>query len=531
MYSILLVDDEENVRDRIRDFVPWNEYGFEITNEAGNGLEALDLIDEKMPDVIITDIKMPYLDGIELIKRIRSQYSSTVEIIILTGYDEFTYAQEAVKLKVAEYVLKPVSIESTKDLLKRIKARLDSDRAEFKNLSNETYSQMMESLRLQLLSSLITKRRLLSYNEKVFQEITGKLNINLDGKLFRVAIAESAKDEISSSFLINIATKAFEFMEEKPIFFMQDFQLIVIFKSKENNPNPFAIDVYNALKLLEESSIHYIEAPLKIGLGLAVNNLKDISSSYNEALEALNTALHMKDEQILAISDIQKKEGSSFKNLGSLKSDLIVSVKYGKEKDVNASVKAFFSKTTEMEEIERIVLFILSILGEIARDYSLKLNLISDGDLFNQLSHIRSLASAEKFCIRIASKINRLTSGQRENSRVEFVERAKDIIFTHYTDPLFGLEELCSIIEVSPPYFSSTFKKETGSSFVQFLTNTRLERAKELLRNSDAKNYEIAEKSGFSEPNYFSFTFKKNIGLSPSQYRAKVRNEKKAFKN
>ena len=139
MYSILLVDDEEAVRGSIRKLTPWEECGFYVISEASNGLEALSVLSETIPDVIITDIKMPYMDGIEFIKEVRNQYSSSVQIIILSGYDEFTYAQTALKLDVAEYVLKPVSVEAMKEVLSRAKERIDADVARVSDI------QMLES--------------------------------------------------------------------------------------------------------------------------------------------------------------------------------------------------------------------------------------------------------------------------------------------------------------------------------------------------------------------------------------------------
>ena len=135
MYSILFVDDEDEARKAIKEFTPWSDYGFETPREASNGREALEMIDDNLPDVIITDIRMPYMDGIEFIEKVRTEYSSSVDVIILSGYDEFTFAQTAMRLNVADYVLKPVSIESMKEVLKRTKERLDQDRAKVSDMA------------------------------------------------------------------------------------------------------------------------------------------------------------------------------------------------------------------------------------------------------------------------------------------------------------------------------------------------------------------------------------------------------------
>ena len=161
MYTILLVDDEDEVRRSIKELTPWNEFGFEIIGEASNGMEALDFVEETLPDVIITDIRMPYLDGIGFIEAVRNTISSTVDVIILSGYDEFTFAQTAMRLNVAEYVLKPVSVESMCEVLKRTKERLDSDRAKVSDSKKleEFYKDAIEVYKEKFLVSLISPTR------------------------------------------------------------------------------------------------------------------------------------------------------------------------------------------------------------------------------------------------------------------------------------------------------------------------------------------------------------------------------------
>ena len=156
-YTILLVDDEEAVRTSIKNLTPWAEYGFEVMAEASNGQEALEIVYETMPDVIITDIRMPYLDGIGFIEEVRKNRSESVEVIILSGYDEFTFAQTAMRLNVAEYVLKPVSISSMKDVLRRAKARLDDDKAKASEIIKleSVYQDAMEIYRERYLISLM----------------------------------------------------------------------------------------------------------------------------------------------------------------------------------------------------------------------------------------------------------------------------------------------------------------------------------------------------------------------------------------
>lgn len=526
MYSILLVDDEESVRSSICRLTPWKDYGFEVIAEASSGLEALEILSEQVPDLIITDIKMPYMNGIDLINTIRSRYSTTVEVIVLSGYDEFTYAQEALRLKVTEYVLKPVSVDDMKALLERTYKKIKEDKERFQNFQQDQpiYKEAISIYKERFLVSLLSAQK--SFNKDKAIEIASKFQLSLSGNLYTVAVLESQEENAITQAIQSLAEETFEEEKEKPIIFQYDNQIVLIFCSTmtEIFTSLFKKQVFRVLNLLQESTGHYFKHPARIGVGNVVHSLQDLPLSYNDAIEALNYTTIYPDMNLIALSDIEAGDQiKEERNIGELKTDLIFSIKMGTKSDVERAVSNFFSDIAETCDIQASVLMILSSISEICSAYSKNIATLFNGDIFKALSHTRSLASAQKLCAEIAIAANEMANGARENSHIQFVENAKKIIRKRYSEPTFGLDQVCEEISVSPAYFSTTFKKETGTSFVQFLTNTRIEKAKELLKNSEAKTYEISEKVGFSEPNYFSFTFKKNVGLSPSQYRSKFR--------
>ena len=150
--------------------------------------------------------------------------------------------------------------------------------------------------------------------------------------------------------------------------------------------------------------------------------------------------------------------------------------------------------------------------------------LFGDGEegglnLFGELATLTTLGKAKRWFTRLCLSLRDLLAGSRQASHIQFITEAKNLMARHFDEPGFGLEEICEMIGISPSYFSSTFKREVGVSFVQYLTTLRMDRAKELLAKTESKTYEIAEAVGYTEPNYFSFSFKRHVGLSPSQYR------------
>ncbi len=525
MYSILLVDDEDEVRRSIKDLTPWNEYGFSVIGEASNGMEALDALNENIPDVIITDIRMPYLDGIALIEEVRRNISSSVDVIILSGYDEFTFAQTAMRLDVAEYVLKPVSVDSMREVLKRTKARLDEDRAKVSDRKKleSFYRDAIEVYKEKFLISLISPTR--KQDAAQIKEKAEEYGVPLSGNLYSVAIIDLPTETLSSIAAAELIDEATE-NDRSVIPFQYENQLVLIFSSDMSTEfsSLFSKQVNRSLTMLQSRLQHYFAKSFNMGIGETVTEETKLPESYASALEALNYTQLYPEQHIISISDVETIENDHNEKLGDRKTELVLAIKFGNKADTEKAVHSFFQGITETPNVQNTVINVLSIISEICSSYGKNVaTLLDDEDLFLSLSHANSLSRSEALMTKLAVKAHESAEGARENSHIQFVENAKRIIKENYSNPLFGLEQVTDEIAVSPAYFSTTFKKETGTSFVQYLTNVRLEKAKELLKNTDAKTYEIAEKTGFSEPNYFSFIFKKNIGLSPSQYRTKNR--------
>ena len=525
MYTILLVEDEDEARRSIRELTPWKEYGFRVIAEASNGREALEIVSDILPDVIITDIRMPYMDGIEFIERVREEYSSSVDVIILSGYDEFTFAQTAMRLNVSEYVLKPVSVDIMKDVLKRTRTRLDADVARVSDMEKlqNFYRDAFSIYREKFLISLIipTRRR----GEETLEEKAKEYGIPLSGKLFAAAVIDLPSETLSSVAMEEILGEAAGERDDIISFQYENQEVLIFISGMEREFQAlFSKQIFRTLNLLQSRIVHYFSRPLCIGVGEIVTQMRSLPESYRGAVEALNYTALYPEQHIISINDVENAENESEEETADKRTELVMAIKFGNAEDTENAVHTLLHGLTDTANIQNTVLNIISVLSEICTSYGRNVATLLDGeDLFISLSHANTLSRAEKLLTELAVRTNETACGEREISHIRFIENAKRIIKEKYSDPSFGLDQLAEEISVSPAYFSTTFKKETGMSFVQYLTNVRLEKAKEMLRNSDYKTYEIAEKTGFSEPNYFSFTFKKNVGLSPSQYRSRAR--------
>ena len=526
VYTILLVDDEEAVRRSIRDLTPWEEHGFEILADVSNGYEALDIIAETVPDVLMTDIRMPYMDGIKLISEVRAKYSNTVMVIILSGYDEFTYAQTAMSLNVAEYVLKPVSVSSMGQVLSRAKARLDADLLEITDREKleAFYADAYELYKEKFLISLVFPSRF--HDEKLLLSQAESYGLSLKGEMFAVSIVDVPAGEFPAMAVKRLA-------EEEPadglapLSFVYEEQLVLIFASSQRSEFEyiFTRQINRYLTMLESRIVHYFTAPFNIGTGEVVKHIKELPESYKSATEALNYSSIYPEQHLISIGDVESAESEQNPKLGDLNADLVMAIKFGNEEELLGCVHDFFRNLTKTASVQMRTLHAMATISSICASYNRDLNsLLKDNDnLFTALAHANTAQRAEELIKRLALAARSMASGERERSHIAFVEKAKQLIKENYQNPAFGQEQVTNEIAVSPAYFSTTFKKETGISFVQYLTNVRVEKAKELLKSTDLKTYEIAERIGIPEPTYFSFIFKKNTGETPSHFRMQNR--------
>ncbi|MFA7119242.1 MAG: helix-turn-helix domain-containing protein, partial [Sphaerochaetaceae bacterium] len=317
--------------------------------------------------------------------------------------------------------------------------------------------------------------------------------------------------------------------------FQYENQVVIIFY-KDSNKYPrfdslFKKEIYRALDSLYAYLERYFGNNTVIGVGSLEHAPSFISTSYKKALKALNYNAFNPDQHVLFINDMEKSSTKADSlNLEKYESDLLSMVKLGTREQVADCINVLGDQIVSLnaDELSSFVLELLVAFDQLAQSYGTTLaKIVGDGrNLFEEVGTIHNAAKARRWFTSLALTIRDQLSGQRQSSHIKFVEDAKRLIGQHYQEPGFGLDQVCDMTNVSPAYFSSVFKKEIGSSFVQYLTNARLARAKELLVKTENKTYEIATAVGFTEPNYFSFCFKRYEGISPSQYRHQNKDEK-----
>ena len=379
MYTILLVDDEDEARKSIKELTPWNEYGFEVIGEASNGLEALDFVSETLPDVIITDIRMPYLDGIGFIEEVRARYSPSVDVIILSGYDEFTFAQTAMRLNVAEYVLKPVSVSSMKEVLRRARERLDQDRAKVsdKERMETFYKDAVEVYRERFLATLIAPAR--RQESQIIKEKAAEYGVPLSGRLFAAAIIDIPAD--MQAAVASITAEAMK-DDSSTIPFLYENQEVIIFTSgMESSFSPlFSKQIYRTLSLLQSRFLHYFPQAFNIGIGEMVTDILNLPVSYRSAVEALNYSQLYPDQHIISINDVETVESDRSGDTGDRKTELVMAIKFGNSSDTETAVHSFFEGIMDTPNVQNAAITVLSIISEICASYGRNAATLLDGE-------------------------------------------------------------------------------------------------------------------------------------------------------
>lgn len=534
LYKILLVDDEEEVRLSIIKKIPWEELGFCVVGDAENGEDALEKIELLEPDLVLTDIKMPYMDGLTLAESIRKE-NSGVEIVMFSGFDEFEYAKQAIKLNVIEYILKPVNVEELTEILGKIKIKLDKKNAVKKDLEilRENYRKSLPIIKEQFLTDIV-------HGKLTTEEIE-------EGMIsYELPIAK-AKNWVVSSVLIEIPRTTCQpdlrslhnekelipisvqkILDEKMekqysyVTFRTSMGICIIFGLKTGKSMSRLVDI---LTDVCKECKKILEVSVTIGVGEFCDNVNKLRDSYLESRDAVGYRSSVGSDIAICIQDVEniKKEYLQFDEQSE--SQLISVLKFGTMKEIGALVEKLINKIEEskvhLRQQQAYMISIINALMRFIQRYEVEVSSIlgKDRDYFSIIAQLTTLESMQNWlyqaCVTISESINR----ERNNTAKNMIQDAKEYILKNYENPDLSVEMVCDYLHISQTYFSTVFKKETGQNYVNYLTDIRLNKAIELLNETEDKTYIIASKVGYQDPNYFSYVFKKKFGVSPSKYR------------
>lgn len=532
LYKILFVDDEEEVRKSIIKKIPWDTVGFEVVGDAENGEDALDKISSLEPDVVITDIKMPFMDGLELAKRVKQERSS-IEVVIFSGFNEFEYAKQAIKINVTEYILKPVNVKELTEILKNLKKKLDDKIAAKRNVDQlrEKYQSTLPIIRTHFLKDLVDKEM---KQDKILEKLE-EYNIDIGNarkwivaSVFIEIPANSQKEEIISLHrekeLIPISVEQIlkeHLMETYRFVSFRNATGICVIGALEEDQS-YTGFVHRLNQVCKDCK-KILDITITIGVGEECFSLTALNESYREAKEAIGYRAIIGDGSAIYIKDVEPIQKEYLKFSEQDEGELIYSLKFGNSTEIAQVVDTIILKLKKANvHVSQQQIYIISIMNSLMRMIQkYELNVGSDQDYFGMLSKLFTLEDVQQLLMKLCLAIHKNLNRDRNDTTKNTIQEAKNFIFEHFDDSELSVEMVCSHLHLSEAYFSTLFKKEVGQSYINYLTELRLNKAMELLNKTEDKIYIIAQSVGYLEANYFSYVFKKKFGTSPSKYRSR----------
>ena len=530
-YSVLLVDDEEDVVEAIVQKIDWDRLGYSLAGYAKNGLEALEIAEEKQIDVVLTDIKMPYMDGLTLSHRLKELYPS-IKIIIFSGFDEFEYAKEAIRLEAEEYMLKPVDAGELSRVFQKVHDALDQEfdeKQSIHRLKND-YLESLPILQESLYTSLIEG----TLPQQDLESTLLDYQISLPGKYFAVVILHnslSLSPEGINPLLITMSSRklAEERLQKhwRPCFFTYlGNTLFIAQMDKESD----SLKLTDDCEILCRMARHICKATVTAGIGKPVDNLMDLPLSYLGARDAVAYRVLYGRGKAIAISEIGlegKEEHKVNKEIIDEERllDIYRSIRMSSEEELNKCIDLYIENSRlDSPSLQEYHFFLMDLVTNmhkflLANQVDTGLIFPKEEDVYQKVQQF-SLAELSQWMKEICKKMQIIIQEMRSDKTKSFVKKAVEHVHSHYMDKDLTVEALSQELHVSAAYFSTVFKRETGKSFINYLTDYRMEKALRLLMEEEEKTYIIAEAVGYSDPNYFSYAFKKKFGMSPSKYKS-----------
>lgn len=530
-YTVLLVDDEPEIREGIIQKIDWNKYGFEVVGSAENGREALEIAEQRQPDVVMTDVMMPFMDGLELGENLMRTMPS-VKLIMFSGADDFEYVQRALKIKAVEYVLKPIDAAEFSETLMKLKEILDKEYEEKRNIETlrQHYIDSIPVFREQFLTGLMDGR----IDGEQLEKKAGIGQIDLDAWGFTVGLLQLApnQDEKIKMLFKNhdealLPTTLKQVADE----ILKPYGKIV--SCYYGNMVGLVVSLYEPKDIyrLIEGMDQVCKAMERVyglsvtgGIGTACKSPLELRYAKKEAQTALSYKISVGSGQAIYLGDVEPEKSAFLQFQGHDETELIGAIKLGNEEEIYVQIDHIFGRLKEsMLTVDQLKVYIIEVkvsFIKLLQYYDRKTEqLFDEQDMFRIPDEMITLEEVRNWMLEKSLEMSHLIKESRVSSRSAITTKAKDYVNENYSDDKLSVDMMSQILHVSPSYFSSLFKKEMGISFINYLTNVRMEKAVELLETTDDKSYMIAEKVGYPEANYFSYVFKKHFGISPQRYR------------
>lgn len=540
MLRMIVADDDYLARDQMRNIVNWEDYGIEVIAEACDGEEALELCLSLQPDILLTDIRMPLMDGLDVAVRLREQ-GRDLYIIISSGVQDFNYARTALSAGVEDYILKPIKIEEFRETITKVVTGIqreknkDSKLQELKQQLKENMTVVREKFLRSLISDKYTDEQAIWSKLQYFElplipadsmmaavlqidEWDGTVwkNTEEDLQLLHFSIA-NILDEIMNNHKAGIS------------FHNTENEHVILFSRCYTTESKYTVVCEEIVSCINK----FLSTAVSIGIGRPVGGIRQISISYKDAVAAVQYKFYTGKNSIVNITDISRfddipplQDKLEYSNLYELESRLIGYMKLGDSGRVEECMKTLFSHLAA--DKKHPVDYIQSVCVEAVFAASRALHeLDEDIDkvvanrlvIMDSIYKITNIMDLEQYLLSIFMTMAAYFSKKHDQKNLRIAGKIKEIIHRRYREGI-TVQKIAEDIYLTPNYISLIFKQETGETITEYITRIRMEAAMELLKTTDFKVMEIAEMVGFENSYYFSTVFKKHTGIHPNKYRS-----------
>lgn len=491
------------------------------------------------PDILITDIRMPFMDGLELSRLVKKEIPN-IKIVVLSGYDDFNYAKQAISIGVEEYILKPVSGEILLTELGKIADAISVERQD--ELAKDKYLRDMEEIRTlakqKFIHDMIDGK--LSMQESLEQG--RELGIDITAAYYSIVLFQAfpknkagvpAEEEFDVAEYSGVSEEIYSRIREKVsespnVYLYEQVGDVLCFLEKSDSLNDMNQNTQKGIDIIKEIMSTKSDWIYFISIGKPVERIRDVNSSYRDASKRF-AERYMLDESFIFYGE---NANSNVLDIGG------IDIKMVSQKTI-----FHFLRNGTLVEIDDLVSEYFSSLGEEAMEsrlfcqYVLMEALISGmafldsmnvsrekaasilGELSDPVRFVDSVDKAKDYITRILKVLIEYRNQVSDKKYTEIIDKAREFIKAQYKNDEMSLQTVASYVNVSSNHFSAIFRKETGETFIDYLTKVRMDNAKDLLTCTSMKTSEIGFEVGYKDPHYFSYIFKKTIGMSPKEYR------------
>lgn len=536
MLKVFLVEDEIVMREGIKNHVEWEKEGFEFVGEASDGELAYPMIQSLKPDIIITDIKMPFMDGLELSRLVKKEMPD-VKIIVLSGYGEFDYAKQAINIGITDYLLKPVSPGKLMEAVKEVRDKILKEREKYAfpgryGRGIEEY-EILERQRFfdELMFNKMSMAQILENGRRLEIDLTAQEYLVI---LFQVKPAEE-KGLVYSEDIVRIAGRVRELFQNAGRSYLFE-------RGTEGWALLLTEDSEEAIEALRDSAVTSLKGITRGyngieyfgGVGRTVKRLRELPQSYDSANRAFALRYMGRKNEICSYEQAE---------MSVLMQEDAIDLNGLDVAGIDRRILENFLKSGSREEIPHFMAEYFAGMGESSMDSMLFRQYIAMdlyfcaaafleelgygsgsakeyfGDLLSAAPALTETAAVQRYLEEIIEKALELRDGASMKKYAGILENAKRYIRENYDKEEISLNTVAASVNLSPSHFSTIFSQETGETFIEYLTDVRMEKAKELLMCSNKKTAEIAYAVGYKDSHYFSYLFKKTQECTPKEFR------------